>query len=332
VKYKTYSFFSIFAVVILLAQASLVTNVFSQVNTNVLQNNQLKNDSDELRQKGFSFLQSGNWQEANSTFEQILAKAPNDYVALYGSGLALFNLRRITKADENIQKAIDFLSKNKSNDKLLADSLVLSAVISATQNKNDAAIEKLLKAVKIAPNNFDANLSLGRAYFGNSDIVNAVKFFRKSAIIQPNNLQARFFLATALERGGNLPEALKEYRAVVKINENYAEGNLGLGVLLINIEGENSVEGLKALQKAISLNGNLYEARITLGKTLVKLDRAKEAVEHLKKAAELAPKNPEPHYQLAIAYRKLGKKTEAANEAQIVKTIHEARRGVSGNQ
>lgn len=332
VKYKTQSLFNTFAVIILLAQINLVTPVFAQVNTNISQNNRIKNELDELREKGFVFLQSGNWQEAHSIFEQVLAKAPNDYLSFYGNGLALFNLRRITEADENIQKAIDFLSKNKSNDKLLADSLVLSAVISATQKKNDAAIEKLLKAVKLAPNNFDANLSLGRAYFGNSDVANAVKYFRQATIIQPNNLQPRFFLATALEREGNLPEALKEYRAVVKINEDYAEGNLGLGVLLINTEGEKSVEGLKALQKAISLNGNLYEARITLGKTLIKLDRAEEAVEHLKKAAELAPKNPEPHFQLAITYRKLGKKTEAASEAQIVKKIHEARRGVSENQ
>lgn len=331
-KLKADSFFSILAVIFLWSQTVLLTTVIAQVNTNISPNNSAKNDLDELRQQGFGFLQSGNWQSANSIFERLLAKASTDYLALYGNSLALFNLQRISEADENIQKIIDFLSKNKINDKLLADSLVLSGVISATQNKNEAAIEKLLKAVKLVPNHFDANLSLGRAYFGNGDMTNAVKFFRQATIIQPNNLQTRFFLATTLERAGNLSEALKEYRAVVKINENYADGNLGLGVLLINMEGANSVEGLKFLQKAISLNGNLYEARITLGKSLIKSDRSDEAVEHLKKAAELAPNNPEPHYQLAIAYRKLGKKTEAAEEMQIVKRINESRRGVVENQ
>lgn len=311
-------------------------SVSAQDNGNISQNKTpnsiLKDDFKLLKQKGYSFLQTGKWSEAANIFARVLTKVPDDYVSLYGNGLALFNLGEITEADGNISKAIDILSENNANDAVLADSLVLSAVISAARKNDGKAIEKLLKAVEIAPENFDANLTLGRAYFGNGNIISAVRFFRQAAVIQPNNLQAKFFLATALERNGDLQKALEQYRQVVKLNPNYAEGNLGLGVLLINLEGEKSVAGLNALQKAVSINGNLYEARITLGKTLVKLDQSERAVEHLQKAAELAPNNPEPHYQLALAYRKTGKKTEAAAEMKIVKKIHEARRGVSDNQ
>lgn len=304
-------------------------SVSAQVNKNVSQK-QIQKDLNLLRQKGFGFLQRKNWSEANIIFEQALAKFPNDYVSLYGNGLALFNLRQIKKADENLIKAIDVITKDQTaNQRILVDSYVLSAVISATQKQNSVAIEKLLKAVKIAPKHFDANLTLGRAYFGNGDIANAVKYFQEAVKIKPSNLQARFFLATSLERIGSLQVALEQYREVVKINSNYAEGNLGLGVLLINLEGTDSVEGLNALKKAVELKGNLYEARLTLGKTLVKLNRSAEAIEHLQKAVELAPNNPEPHYQLALAYRKSGKKAEAAEQMKIVKSIHAARRGVS---
>jgi Flp pilus assembly protein TadD len=101
---------------------------------------------------------------------------------------------------------------------------------------------------------------------------------------------------------------------------------LGLGVLLIKTEGDKSEKGLAALQRAVFLNPNMYEAQITLGKTLIKLNRASESILNLQKAAELAPGNPEPHFQLAIAYRKLGKKEEAEAENSIVKRIHESRR------
>ena len=83
------------------------------------------------------------------------------------------------------------------------------------------------------------------------------------------------------------------------------------------------------MQKAVVLDPNLYEAQIGLGKTLIHLNRAAEAIIHLQKAAELAPTNPEPHFQLAIAYRKLGRKTEAATETEIIKAIHEKRRGAA---
>ncbi|NJM54247.1 MAG: tetratricopeptide repeat protein, partial [Blastocatellia bacterium] len=117
-----------------------------------------------------------------------------------------------------------------------------------------------------------------------------------------------------------------------ELSPNNADGNLGLGVLLIKTEGDKSAKGLAALQKAVSLNPNLYEAQITLGKTLIRLNRASESIEPLQKAAKLAPNNPEPHFQLAIAYRKLGKKAEAEAENAIVKKIHESRRGTQKPQ
>ncbi|NNE98190.1 MAG: tetratricopeptide repeat protein, partial [Pyrinomonadaceae bacterium] len=65
---------------------------------------------------------------------------------------------------------------------------------------------------------------------------------------------------------------------------------------------------------------------ITLGKTFVRLKKYEESLPHLKKAIELAPKNPEPHYQIAIAYRRLGRISEAKRENEIVKRIHRDRR------
>ena len=85
-------------------------------------------------------------------------------------------------------------------------------------------------------------------------------------------------------------------------------------------------------QRALEIDPNIYEARIALGRTLVARGRAAEAVEHLRRAAELAPANPEPHYQLSLAYRRLGRGQEAAAESAIVKRIHESRRATGASQ
>ena len=66
---------------------------------------------------------------------------------------------------------------------------------------------------------------------------------------------------------------------------------------------------------------------MTLGRALLTRKLARESVEHLLQAAELAPANPEPHYQLALAYRRLGLNEKAVAETAIVKRIHERRRG-----
>ncbi|GAC1400476.1 MAG: hypothetical protein NVSMB56_15540 [Pyrinomonadaceae bacterium] len=101
---------------------------------------------------------------------------------------------------------------------------------------------------------------------------------------------------------------------------------MGLGALLIKVGGENVSDGIRELQRAVELNAGLYEAQATLGRALIRAGRASEAIEPLRGAAQLAPNNPEPHYQLSIAYRKLGRKAEANEESAVVKQIHETRR------
>jgi tetratricopeptide (TPR) repeat protein len=289
----------------------------------------ISDDLDELQKQAFAYLQSGNWEKANEIFAKILLVEPRSALTLYGNAIALFNLKIIDAADTNLETAIEVLEKTNANNSLLADSLVLSAIISAVKNDNLAAVTKLQNAVKIVPNHFDANFSLGRAYFGNNDLNNALIYFRKAVEIEPKSIKAHFFLATTAERAGSSDDALKEYRGILELNPNSVDGNLGLGVLLIKIQGEKSIEGLTALQKAVSLNQNQYESRVALGKVLISLNRAVEAIEHLQRATELESENPEPYYQLARAYKKIGKKVEAENILQKVKMIHQTRRGVT---
>ena len=240
--------------------------------------------------------------------KKFLKILPDDYLSLYGYGITLFNQKKIDQADQNLNKAIKILSASKNNNNLYADCLVLSAIIAANRGSNDVALEKLNQAVNVAPNHFDANFNLGRAFYGNGNIAEAVNSFQKAVKIQPTDLRGRFFLATALEKLDEKQKALAEYREMLKINPENIEGNLGLGVLLVNLEGEKSTEGIAALEKVLSLNQNIYEAQITLGKSFLKLNQPEKATLHLKKAAELAPGNPEPHYQLALAFRRLGEK------------------------
>src|SRR5258708_7038594 len=160
---------------------------------------------DEFRKNGFTYLKAGEWDAANSAFENALATNPKDGLSLYGKALALFNLKRIIEANEKLEILFGFISPAKENDQLLADSLVLSAIISAVQSQNSLAIEKLEKAIKIVPAHFDANFSLGRLFFENDEIERSIAAFRRAGLIQPNHLRCRFFLATALERQGDDP-------------------------------------------------------------------------------------------------------------------------------
>jgi tetratricopeptide (TPR) repeat protein len=287
---------------------------------------------DELSERAIAvgklLLRKGRYREAAQLFGVLAEKQPDNAIVSYSFALATFNSGKPTEAEPLAQRAFSLANgiTGPERPQRAADALVLLAVIHAVRNDDAAALKALQQAVALAPNHFDAQLALGRLLFGMGDDTGAIKAFRAATSLQPANPQAQFFLATGLERSGDIENAVATYRKLIANNPEMFEGHLGLGALLLKRGGPGSEEGLKELTRALEINPNLYEARVTLGRALIANGRPLEAIEHLERAAQLAPDNPEPHYQLSLAYRRLGRKAEAAAQAIIVKRIHESRR------
>ena len=287
---------------------------------------------------GQRLLVENRYGEAGELFESLLEKWPGDAAALYGAALAAFNLGRPAEAEPLIRTAVDiYLSgvttETSSKPALLnqklrgADALVLLAVIQGAQGQDTEALKSVERAVALAPEHFDAQFTLGRALYGVGDSAAAVRAFRAALKLRPDDAKTLFFLATALEGAGDTKAALGAYSELIRRQPQAAEGHLGLGVLLIKRGGVDAEKGIEELRTAVRIDPRQYEAQVTLGRALLTEKLAGESVEHLLRAAELAPTNPEPHYQLALAYRRLGLHDKAVAETAIVKRIHETRRG-----
>ena len=283
---------------------------------------------------GGALLRESRYAEAAALFGALADKRPSDPAILYGAALSTFNDQRVAESESLAKRAVDAAldaaerpSAKVAEKERASDALVLLAVVLAVRGDDAGALKSARQAVQLAPDNFDAQFTLGRALFGTGDDAAAAKAFRAAIALRPSNAQALFFLATTLEHGGEADQALAAYRELVSLQPGVAEGHLGLGVLLLKRSDAEAEEGIRELQKALEINPDIYEARVTLGRTLVMRGRAAEAIEHLRRAAELAPGNPEPHYQLALAFKHLGRKDEADAESAIVKRIHESRRG-----
>ncbi len=302
---------------------------------------------EEARGFALELLRAARYEESLLLFGALRESAPGDASAHYGGALSLFNLKRVAEAELWARAAVEKakagavpspvvgLSKNgaaEAGAKVFggeADSLVLLAVILAVKGDNGGALRAVARAAEIAPDNFDAQFTLGRAFYGAGDMASAVRAFRAAVNLKPRDAQAGFFLATALERAGDDAGALAAYRALAAAHPDVAEGHLGIGSLLVKRGGGELEEGIRELRKALALNDALYEGQVSLGRALVRSGRAAESLAPLKRAAELAPHNPEPHYQLAIAYRRLGDREAAERESAIVREIHRARRGAA---
>jgi tetratricopeptide (TPR) repeat protein len=277
-----------------------------------------------IRAGAFELVAAGRFQAAAQVFEGLLAAVPRDQQAAYGAALSLFNLKQLIQARELAKLAVAYSLQDKSKK---ADALVLLGVILAVEGDNAAALSAVREAAQLAPAKFDAQFALGRALYGAGDLANAIAAFRKAVVLQPQHPEARFFLATTLEAAGDYRQSRDAYLELIRLRPGLAEGHLGLGVLLTKLEGGKSPAAIAELTRAVALDGNLYEARVALGKALVKSGRPADAIAHLQLAASLAPGNPEPHYQLALAYRRLGNTAAAASATARVNEINASRRG-----
>jgi tetratricopeptide (TPR) repeat protein len=287
---------------------------------------------------GQQLLIAARYAESYELFAAVLEKWPRAPEALYGAALSSFNLGRPAEAEPLARAASEIYlagvsgqaapKSGLSNQRIRsADAIVLLAVIQGARGEDTEALKSAKRAVALAPEHFDAQFILGRASYGVGDSAAAVGAFRAALKLKPDDARSLFFLATALESAGNIDDALAAYRDLVRRQPQAAEGHLGLGVLLIKRGGSEAEKGIEELRTAVRIDPNQYEAQVTLGRALLAQKLTAESLEHLKRAAELAPSNPEPHYQLALAYRRLGLNDKASAETDIVKRIHEARRG-----
>ncbi|HET6893474.1 MAG TPA: tetratricopeptide repeat protein, partial [Pyrinomonadaceae bacterium] len=284
---------------------------------------------------GQSLINEKRFAEAAEVFGAVLDKNPTEPVALYGAALSAFNLGKTSEAESLARAAVaattsgssDVPSNKMSKEKTRAtDALVLLAIVLAVRGDDPGALKSAQQAVRIAPDHFDAQFTLGRALYSVGDMSAAVKAFRVAVSLNPSDARALFFLGTTLERAGDLESALNTYRQLIAKRPNAAQGHLGVGTVLVRRGGTQMEEGIEALKRAVTLEPDLYEARVALGRALVSKGRAGESLEHLIRASELAPRNPEPQYQLSLAYRRLRQYDKAAEATAAVKRIHESRR------
>jgi tetratricopeptide (TPR) repeat protein len=114
----------------------------------------------------------------------------------------------------------------------------------------------------------------------------------KELEIDPSNAGAEYVLGELTRQAGDLPEAVRHFTRATKLEPNFADAYLGLGVSLL-------------AQQSYA-----------------------DAVPPLETAVKLHPENPAGHYNLATAYARTGRRVDAQREFALQQQA--AERGAGG--
>jgi tetratricopeptide (TPR) repeat protein len=145
-------------------------------------------------------------------------------------------------------------------------------------------------------------------------------------------------LLSAPKTATSRDEARREFEEELKIDPNNAGAEYVLGELAR--EDEQWPAAIDHFGRAAKLDSGFADAFIGLGRSLIAGGRAAEAITPLETAEKLQPDNPVPHFHLATAYRRTGRRPDADREfalhqqasnkaRQMKEQIHD---GVAGPQ
>ena len=112
-------------------------------------------------------------------------------------------------------------------------------------------------------------------------------------------------------------DARNEFLAELKIDPKNAGAEYILGEL--SRQAQQWDDAIEHFSRASKLDANFADAFMGLGFSLNSVGRHAEAIPPLETGVRLQPGNPTGHYQLAIAYNRVGRKEDAKREAQLQK-------------
>lgn len=174
---------------------------------------------------------------------------------------------------------------------------------------NERAVEPLLRAATLAPNDAESQNNLGIALFHAGRIDDAVISYRHALQVDPNYAQGHCNLGAAFQAQGKLAIAEASYRRALEINPAYLKALNNLGSVLLDLKRFEDAE--TCYRQALHYKIADAESYRNLGAALNAAGRSEEAEADVRRAIELNPLDAASYVSLGAILITRGEPAEA---------------------
>jgi TolB-like protein/Tfp pilus assembly protein PilF len=266
-----------------------------------------------------------------SSAEHVLASRPTENPEaheLYLKGRYFWNRR----TGANLQKAADYFQQAIGKDSRyalafsgLADChVLLPAYAELGSNPRDElpkALEAAHRAVELDDTLCEAHTSLARALASDLQLAAASPEFKRAIELNPNYATAHQWFGEYLQSQGHLEEGLAELKRAQELDPLSLIINSVLGFAFDTVG--KSDEAITQLRKTIEMDPNFANGHGQLGNVLEHRGQLKEAIVEYEKGFNSAGSDPIDLADLAAAYFRIGRKTEAQQLWDKLKSLSE---------
>jgi tetratricopeptide (TPR) repeat protein len=273
----------------------------------------LQHKIDNLFHKGFKLHQTGDLDEAEKMYVNILSLNSKHFDSLHLLGVIHYQKKNYNKAIQLLDLAIQlnpYISLVSFNRGLILHAL----------NRFNEALESYDLAIKINPNYADAFFNRGNILQELKRFDEALESYDFAIKINPNYASAFFNRGNIFKDFNRLNEALDSYNFAIKINPNYASAFLNRGNILQ--EFKRFDEALESYDLAIKINPNYADAFFNRGNIFKEFNRFNEALESYDLAIKINPNYADAFFNRGIILQELKRFDEALESYDLAIKIN----------
>lgn len=282
-----------------------------------------------------------NYPEAAKEFQEALRLKPDLWNAQAFLGMSEMRLGKLDQARSLLEKSFPHVQQEKLRAQCGSD-LIYMYYLSGNLDKaativgvleslepgkpdtlytayrvySDLAAHALATLIKVAPQSARTHEILAQSLMSRNDYPAAIQEYRRAIEADPNLPGIHFELGQALlsnsANESSRSEAEKEFEAALVANPADANSEYELGeIAWSRSDFQNAIQHYS---RALQFHAHYIDAQIGMGKALTSLNQPAKGLDYLLDAEHSDPQNDIVHYRLALAYRKLGVKSDADRE------------------
>lgn len=257
-----------------------------------------------------NLIEKGRYSEAEIKIKEILDENPEDLNARAYLGSIYSNQYKLDAATREYEKVLEKDPENAAAHNGLGLVYYRRTTSSnmefrkQTQDLYQKALDEFTKAIKNAPNYYQAYNNAGKVLFEMGRIPEAESYFKKALELKPEYSEAVEYYGRVLFAKNKPDEAIKKYIESIDLNSKNSSAYYHLGEAYI--AKEEYSEGIKQLQTSLYLFPNSAPVHNMLGKAYEMQGNEAAAITEYKKAVMIKPEYTAPYLSLAEIYKNRG--------------------------
>jgi predicted TPR repeat methyltransferase len=255
-----------------------------------------------LLQIALNYHQTGNLEQAEKVYQQILEMNPDDANVLHLYGILSGQLGKYDQAFALISQGLELEPNNSTFHNSMGNVLW-------GMEKFADAIKHYETAITLQPNAPISQNNLGNLFLKLEQYEKAIQHYQAAIALKSDYAEAYYNLGLTFSKLNKQEEAIKNFQKALKLEPSYAKAH---GQLALLFQQSNQLdEALEQYQHQLRLDPNDVESIVNLGAIFVKKGDLLQGVDYFHKALELQPNHHEGHYNLGSTYLSLQRPDEA---------------------